>query len=351
MGGAASKQKAGDQLRLIGVPARPGKNGKRWGGRRKGAGRKPSNGMKATAPHATRPSQTDKVPLHVSLRVLAGIPRLRQRRGYQIVRRAIAAANRFDGARICEVSIQHNHVHLIVEAKNRASLTRTMKSFAISLAKNVRLRLAPGRDGAVVADRYHCVKLRTPAQVRAALAYVLCNWRRHGEDLRLEGPPRRTDRYSSGPFFAGWDTPLPPLIAPRDLPFPLDGPLPVRLPSSWLLRDGWKQHGLLSPWERPRGAARKSAIGRELHCRARTQTCSADAPGGRPLRESIVRARACWQTSLPTTLQDVLRRSRLIRRAAAARRARPRSASLPPPHGLDRARARRRRARRRRPGR
>jgi REP element-mobilizing transposase RayT len=187
--------------------------------------------------------------MHVSLRLRAGAPRLRRRRGYQLVRRAMARANRFGGAWICEVSIQQNHVHLIVEAKSAVALAKMMKSFAISLAKNVNRAL--GRHGAVLDDRYHDVALATPRQVRNALAYVLGNWRRHGEDLRIPGPPRRTDRYSSGPFFRGWDTPPPPLIEPRSLPFPDDGPLPIRPARSWLLRSGWKTHGLLSPWERP----------------------------------------------------------------------------------------------------
>jgi putative transposase len=227
------------------IPRRPSKNGVRWGGRRTGAGRKPS-GSKAGASHARRPVVSPKVPMHISLRVRAGLPRLRQRRGYQVARRALGIANRFDGARICEISIQHNHVHLIVEANDQAALTKTMKSFAIGLAKNVNNRIAR-RRGAVVEDRYHVVALRTRAQVRAALAYVLGNWRRHGEDLRIPGPPRKTDRYSSGPYFEGWDE--PPLIT--TLPFPDDGPLPVRRATTWLLRTGWKAHGLLSPWERP----------------------------------------------------------------------------------------------------
>ena len=64
----------------------------------------------------------------------------------------------------------------------------------------------------------------------------------------MEGPPRRTDRYSSGPYFGGWDT-GPPAVG--TVPFPEDGVLPVRPARSWLLREGWKRGGLLSPWERP----------------------------------------------------------------------------------------------------
>jgi putative transposase len=233
------------QLELAKVARRPGANGVRWGGRRRGAGRKPADGKKARAAHRRRPAIVKGGPMHVTLRLCDGVPRLRRRRGYQMVRRAMVLANRFDGAWICEVSIQQNHLHLIAEAASQKALTKMVRSLEISLAK--RINGARRRCEAVFGDRYNVVSLKTPAQVRNALAYVLGNWRRHGEDLRTPWPPRMTDRYSSGPFFAGWITGPPSGL----LPFPEDGPLPIRGARSWLLREGWKVHGLLSPWERP----------------------------------------------------------------------------------------------------
>jgi REP element-mobilizing transposase RayT len=184
-------------------------------------------------------------PVHVTVRLADGLPRLRRRRGYQIVRRAVALANRFDGAWICEISIQQNHLHLIIEARARAALTRAMRSFGVTVAKQVNARY--GRRGRVLDDRYHVVTLRTGAQVRAAVLYVLGNWRKHGEDRDPVGVRRMTDRFSTGPYFTGWTEPID-LRAP---PWPDDGRLPVRQPRSWLLRTGWKRHGLISPWERP----------------------------------------------------------------------------------------------------
>ena len=93
---------------------------------------------------------------------------LRRRRGYQLARRALALANRFEAARICHLSIQRNHLHLIIEADDQAALTRAMRSFGVSLTKNANADLA--RDGQVFADRYHLEKLDTPAQVRNAIA-------------------------------------------------------------------------------------------------------------------------------------------------------------------------------------
>jgi REP element-mobilizing transposase RayT len=232
------------------VPQRPPKNGTWHGGRREGAGRKPKNGVRAGVPHRRRERQTPDVPLHVTLRLVDGLPRLRTRRVYQLVQRAMALANRHETVRLCHMSIQHNHLHLILEADDERALSRAMRSFKISFAKNLNREL--GRTGTVFADRYHTERLETPRQVKHCLAYVLGNWRKHGEDRAHAGPPRLADRYSTGPFFDGWDTgPPPQLFFRKDLPFPEDGPFPIRFATSWLLTKGWKRHGLISPWERP----------------------------------------------------------------------------------------------------
>jgi REP element-mobilizing transposase RayT len=207
--------------------------------------------VRAGVSHARRPVQTPNVPVHVTFRLVDGLPRLRNRRGYQLVQRAMLFANRLEEVRVCHMSIQQNHLHLIVEADDEKALARAMKRFAVSFAKNLNRVL--GRGGAVFADRYHVERLETPTQVRNALAYVLGNWRKHGEDREVAGPPRRADRYSTGPFFDGWDTgPTPQVFFRKDLPFPDDGPLPIRFPKSWLLTVGWRRGGgLISPWHRP----------------------------------------------------------------------------------------------------
>ena len=238
-GGRGRRKKAGPaQLRLDGVSSRPPKNGNGHGGRRQGAGRKPKNGVRAGVSHARRKAQTADVPVHVTFRLVDGLPPLRDRRGFVVAQRAVLLANRLEDVRVCHVSIQQNHLHLIGEADDERALSRAMKRFAVSFAKNLNRALG-GRDGGVFADRYHVERLETPTQVRNAIAYVLGNWRKHGEDRGLGGPPPRTDRYSTGPFFDGWDTGPPPAVVRReDLPFPEEGPLPVRSPRSWLLRVG-----------------------------------------------------------------------------------------------------------------
>ena len=60
---------------------------------------------------------------------------------------------------------------------NQARLEVGMQGLAIRIARG--LNRLWGRKGKVFADRYHDRVLRTPREVRNALAYVLNNARRH----------------------------------------------------------------------------------------------------------------------------------------------------------------------------
>jgi REP element-mobilizing transposase RayT len=178
----------------------------------------------------------------VTLRVVERVGRLRRRHAYRAVRRAMVTVLERQDFRICQVSIQGNHLHLIVEADDARALARGMQGFEISCAR--RLNGALGRRGQVFADRYHPVVLKSPRQVRNALCYVLNNWRRHRED---EGRAV-VDGYSSGIGFDGWKIEVDRRITPEtEL-------LPVLFAHTWLLTRGWRRHGLISPWERPAAA-------------------------------------------------------------------------------------------------
>ncbi len=93
-----------------------------------------------------------------------------------------------------------------------------------------------GRRGPVLADRYHLRILRTPREVRRALAYVLLNARRHAA-RRSRGAPSRgpaLDPASSGRWFNGWQE-RPPDRHPTYIP--------IAKASSWLLTKGYLKHG------------------------------------------------------------------------------------------------------------
>ena len=105
--------------------------------------------------------------------------------------------------RICHLSIQKNHIHLIVEAADEQALSRGMQSFAIRAARAI--NRDDGCCGKVFAYRYHATQITTAKYARHALAYVLNNWRRHREDF-LNGHMVRAqlDEFSSAVSFEGW---------------------------------------------------------------------------------------------------------------------------------------------------
>jgi REP element-mobilizing transposase RayT len=132
--------------------------------------------------------------------------------------------------RLVQYSVQSNHLHFICEAADRESLSRSLQSLAIRIAK--RLNSLWRRAGALFADRYHDRILRTPREVRNALAYVLNNAVKHGCRLQRE----KLDPYSSARWFDGWTR------APSSSE-PLTSPLARA--KTWLLSVGWSRHGRL----------------------------------------------------------------------------------------------------------
>ena len=169
-------------------------------------------------------------------------------RVYPAVRLALCAARERLGARIVHFSIQRDHIHLIVEARDQIALGRAMKGFGVRVAR--RLNRLASRSGRVVADRYHARYLRTPTEVRAALIYVLQNGVKHARD---EGRIARgqgvwIDPHSSAAFFDGWHPSCRRWIPARDAPaHPLHSwgqpAMPVAAPRTWLARVGWLRGG------------------------------------------------------------------------------------------------------------
>jgi REP element-mobilizing transposase RayT len=225
--------------------------------KRPNAGR-PPKGPRSSERHERRPRLLGSQPVHVVIRLVRGLGSLRSRGGYEAVRAAtiVVAHEQHAGFRIVHLSVQRNHVHLIVEAADRLVLARGMKAFQISAAKHInRLHVVDGkrRRGTVFGDRYHATILSSPRQVRNTLAYVLNNWRRHQEDHAKLSRTWQIDPFSSGILFGGWKE----LEAERFMPRYRETyrPMIVWLPKTWLLSTGWRRHGLIQQHEVPRGDA------------------------------------------------------------------------------------------------
>jgi REP element-mobilizing transposase RayT len=202
---------------------------------------------------------------------------------YLAVREATVTALQRDGFRICYLSVQRNHLHLIVEAQSKRALSRGLQSFQISAAKHINAavtaRAGTRRRGKGFADRYHSRALTSPRAVRHAICYVLNNWRRHEEDRANVAKTWKLDRFSNAIDFNGWkereDSPflyLPPRTYQQ---------LVTWLPKTWLLREGWKRHGMISVFEVPgpmhKPGVRNQSSGRQ-RTRARDSARSAQPP-------------------------------------------------------------------------
>jgi hypothetical protein len=209
-----------------------------WGGKRRGAGRKRVAERPQVA-HRPRERVNAQHPILVTTRVMPDVARLRTKVMYEAIQAALAGATKrmYEPVRFVHASVQGSHLHLLVEAASNEALSRAMKGFLVSCAK--RLNKIAGRTGRVFADRFHTRTLATPTAVRNALRYTLCNARKHGElSARV-----RLDPYSSAFALPDWQTETSVRFA--------DVTMQVALPQTWVLREGWRRAGPISPWDTP----------------------------------------------------------------------------------------------------
>lgn len=174
-------------------------------------------------------------PVHVTLRLAEGLPSLRQQAAFDVVRAAFRGVVGRAGFRLVHYSVLSNHLHLLVEAKDASALSFGLRSIQARMARG--LNELWQRRGRLFGDRYHARPLKTPREVRNALAYVLLNARKHAAEAGRRLKRLWLDPFSSGACFDGWksDWVLP------DEPDAYD----VTRPRTWLLHTGWRRHRLL----------------------------------------------------------------------------------------------------------
>jgi putative transposase len=207
-----------------------------WGGARRGAGRKPKNGIVAGVKHEPRAVLAPRHPAHVTMKLRSGLPRLRQQAEHAALRTAFTRGKDRFGFRLIHYVVLNDHLHFVVEAASRDALRRGAQGLAIRIARA--LNKLWRRKGKVFADRYHDRVLKTPREVRNVLAYVMGNARKHAAEGRMVRAPHAIDEFSSAPWFDGFrerftvkglDVTIRPLADAR----------------TWLLTTGWRRYGLL----------------------------------------------------------------------------------------------------------
>lgn len=143
------------------------------GGRRPNSGRKRLHSKGVS--HNRREKVKSSIPLHVNFKYKLTV---KNKEGLKALHRAIKNA-RTHGLRIIHFSLQHNHVHLIIEATNNCILTKGMRSLTITLAKAL-------NKGRIQIQRYHLHTLRSPREAKNAIHYVLFNERKHTGKMTID---------------------------------------------------------------------------------------------------------------------------------------------------------------------
>jgi hypothetical protein len=138
----------------------------RHGGRRPGSGRPRQRSPGVS--HRSREVVSAKTPLHVNFKYKAFI---RNKDSLKLLKKAIQNA-RSHGLKVLHYPIEANHIHLILEAKSNALLSKGMRSLTITMAKG------PGLERVQV-ERYHLHVLRSIREVKNSIDYVLFNKQRH----------------------------------------------------------------------------------------------------------------------------------------------------------------------------
>jgi putative transposase len=184
------------------------------GGARAGAGRPKGKRISTRMPHTKRPRVSKHRPHHVTVRVTRGTGNLRSQVCFPVVREALARIRSNPQFRLVHFSVQHNHVHMIVEADGRRALSNTLRQLLSRVARE--LNRVTRASGARFDDRYHERILKTPTDTRNALMCVIGNRAVH---LARWGTTQRSDL-----------DPCSSLVADES----------IQPPKSWLLRTGWK---------------------------------------------------------------------------------------------------------------
>jgi REP element-mobilizing transposase RayT len=152
-----------------------------WGGKRKHAGRRRRGPQ--MVPHRTRPQFKRRFPLHVTLRIRRDVGAMRTEHCFKAMERAFWAGGNKYGLRLVHFAVMNDHIHMMVEAEGKESLSKGMHALNIRIARAV--NRTQQRRGHVLADHYHANILRSPTQVRRARVYLLSNAARHYD---LAGP-------------------------------------------------------------------------------------------------------------------------------------------------------------------
>lgn len=136
--------------------------------------------------------------------------------------------------RVTHLSVQGNHLHLIVEAASEKALAKGMQGLKVRLARGLNRQM--GRTGKVFDGRYFSRSLPSPRSVRNVIRYVIDNRRIH-----LERLGEHVDVDAEDHLCSAWPGAPTPGYASRPMVVPPWGRMLLIASTAWLQRP-WRRN-------------------------------------------------------------------------------------------------------------
>ena len=92
-------------------------------------------GKRSRVVHRTRPEVSSRLAVLVTVRIREGLPSLRKRETFGVLEKAFIKGKERLGLRLLHFSVLSNHMHFLVEARNKDALTLGMQGLSIRIAK------------------------------------------------------------------------------------------------------------------------------------------------------------------------------------------------------------------------
>ncbi|MFA6238606.1 MAG: transposase [Bacteriovorax sp.] len=135
--------------------------------------------------HVARDEIKRRTPLHLTIKINKEKSGLRNKSIIKALHSSIKKA-RLIGLRVIHYTLEYDHVHLLIETESNVLLGKGMQSFGISFSKGI--NKIKGLKGQVFKTRYHFRKLKTPAEIKNAINYILGNSVKHKQASSIITP-------------------------------------------------------------------------------------------------------------------------------------------------------------------
>ena len=123
--------------------------------------------------------------LHLTIKVRENKADIKSKQVLRALHHAIMRA-RYKGLKIVHYTLEHNHIHLLVEAADKRIVHLGMQALGISLSKRInKIKCA---KGTVYKHRYHLGKITSPRELKNVLHYIFNNGIHHSRTHSILDP-------------------------------------------------------------------------------------------------------------------------------------------------------------------